>query len=179
MLLDAGSPETSYSSTVFTYSATLSPATSPHTRSARDIAAHIAAANAGRINARHIRRCVEANIDAALRKRVVVCPEFDHTLVQINTALVKIIGDGVDAFTLELFVLVFVVFFRVACAVHKGRTSAVVQTLGENARIDIHEGVAAFAVRHLQNGLIESPLMSEITPNHVAFPERAKPFTPA
>lgn len=144
-----GSPETSYSSTVLTYSATLSPATSPHTEGARDIAAHIAAANAGRINARHIRRCVEADIDAALRKRVVVCPEFDHTLVQINAALVKIIGDRVDTLTLKLFVLVCMIFFRVTCAIHKGRTSAVIETLGENTRVDVHQRIAAFAVRHL------------------------------
>ena len=69
--------------------------------------------------------------------------------MQINAAFVEIIGDRVNAFALELLVLISVIFFAVACAVHKGWAGAVVQALGENTRVDIHQRVAAFAVRHL------------------------------
>lgn len=111
-----------------------------------DAAADVADDVACGKNARHVGGCVEVDLNAALLERIVVGAELNHAFVQIDAALLKVIGDGIDAFAQKLLVLVNVVFFAVAGAVHKSWAGGAFEALGENAGVDVHEGVAAFAV---------------------------------
>ncbi len=112
-----------------------------------DAAADVADDVACGKNAWHVGGCVEVDLNAALLQRIVVGAELNHAFVQINAALVEVVGDGIDAFAQKLLVLVNVVLFTVTGAVHEGWAGGAFQTLGEDAWVDVHERIAAFAVR--------------------------------
>ena len=115
-------------------------------RSTGDVAAYVAANNTSSINAWYVGACIKADINAALCQRIVVGTKFYHALMQIYTALVEVIGDGVDAFAFELLMLISVVFFAVAGAVHEGWAGCTFKAFGKDAWVDIHERITALTV---------------------------------